>query len=108
MRPRILYLLLLGLIGCGARSNVNDAREDGAQGDLRRDVPIDTQRVRDQGKKDTKPLWPDLPQRDHWIGPDTYAPPAPFGCQTDSDCFGVKCCPTPWSVKLCRNVCDQP
>jgi hypothetical protein len=114
MRSRTLRLLLLlglPLAGCGARSNVIDAREDGTHDDMaldgRRDAPTDT-RPRDQAKKKDKFVWPDQPKKDHWPWPDTYAPPTPFGCQIDSDCFGIKCCPTPWGVKLCRNECDQP
>ncbi len=55
--------------------------------------------------------WPDF----SW--PDTVAPadifPWPsdaykgttFGCRWDSDCFGQKCCPTPWGIKLCAPTC---
>jgi hypothetical protein len=32
---------------------------------------------------------------------------AAFGCQMDSDCFGQKCCPTPWGVKLCAPTCGK-
>jgi hypothetical protein len=31
-----------------------------------------------------------------------------FGCQSDADCFGQLCCPTPWGVKLCAPACDLP
>lgn len=56
--------------------------------------------------------WPDQSQ-DHWPSQDTtvdqgttdtYTGP-PFGCKKDSDCFGLKCCPTPWGVKLCAPSC---
>lgn len=29
-----------------------------------------------------------------------------FGCQSDNDCFGQRCCATPWGVKLCRSDCN--
>lgn len=38
--------------------------------------------------------------------PDMYTG-GPFGCTQDSDCFGLKCCPTPWGVKLCAETCQQ-
>ena len=104
------YLVLLSvlvMVGCGARSSVNDAssgsQKDGEHGDApldgRRDVP-----VWDLAK------WRDLSKKDHWPWPrDTYSTGggSPFGCQVDSDCFGVKCCPTPWGVHLCAADCDQ-
>lgn len=51
--------------------------------------------------------WPDgpPPQVDSYQWPDTYSG-TPFGCQTDGDCFGLKCCSTPWGVKLCTEVCE--
>ncbi len=52
------------------------------------DLPVTT-------KKDL--YWP--PPADGYVG-------APFGCVADRDCFGQRCCPTPWGVKLCAPVCD--
>lgn len=49
-------------------------------------------------------VWPDTSQ-DHTIWPDSYQG-TPFGCQSDDDCFGQKCCETPWGVKLCAPSCD--
>jgi hypothetical protein len=53
------------------------------------------------------PLWPDIGQQD--IGqdgaqPDSYKK-STFGCKSDLDCFGQKCCPTPWGVNLCAPTC---
>jgi hypothetical protein len=31
-----------------------------------------------------------------------------FGCRADSDCFGQKCCHTPWGVRLCAPSCPSP
>ena len=60
-------------------------------------------------------VWPpDIPGKEGGGIPDGphleagYAS-SPFGCANDSDCFGQKCCPTPWGVKLCAPSCDtQP
>lgn len=56
---------------------------------------------------DTQYQWPDItpPQQDSYQWPDVYTG-SPFGCKTDSDCFGLKCCSTPWGVKLCAEVCE--
>lgn len=51
--------------------------------------------------------WPDTTAPDWFPWPkDTYSG-SPFGCQHDSDCFGLKCCPTPWGVKLCAEICQR-
>lgn len=69
---------------------------------------------------DTTPPTPDtgVPQADQYVWPDTgggsdtWSWPsdtytgAPFGCQIDADCFGKLCCPTPWGVKVCADVCS--
>ncbi len=60
-----------------------------------------------EAKVPDKFVWPDFPPKDTWPQPhDTYIGAQAFGCQTDSDCFGQKCCPTPWGVKLCAPTCD--
>lgn len=53
-------------------------------------------------------VWPDIkPPADTWPHPtDSYAG-TPFGCTSDADCFGQKCCLTPWGVKLCAATCGQ-
>lgn len=64
----------------------------------------------DQTQVQDGPVWPDIwPDSSGW--PDWYQPPdqyvsSPFGCTADADCFGQKCCPTPWGVKLCAPTCD--
>ncbi len=50
-------------------------------------------------------IWPDTSQTPDWYLPPDYSG-SPFGCQTNADCFGQKCCPTPWGVKLCAPTCD--
>lgn len=52
------------------------------------------------------PDWPtQVPDSVPWA--DTYSG-SPFGCQSDADCFGLVCCPTPWGVKLCAETCASP
>lgn len=48
------------------------------------------------------------PQADSsmWPTPDSYVP-APFGCREDNDCFGLRCCQTPWGVRLCAATCPE-
>lgn len=51
--------------------------------------------------------WPDItpiPDSVPWTAPDSYAG-SPFGCEQDRDCFGLRCCRTPWGVKLCAATC---
>ena len=62
-----------------------------------------------------QPLWPDIwgPEagstKDLFPHPEGGYKPSPFGCTSDADCFGQKCCATPWGVKLCAPSCDiQP
>jgi hypothetical protein len=44
--------------------------------------------------------------REGWPAPGDSYQPAPFGCELDDDCFGQRCCPTPWGVKLCAPECE--
>ena len=51
-------------------------------------------------------VWPDQgEQPDVWPH---YPGVTGFGCQDDSGCFGQRCCPTPWGVKLCAATCPTP
>jgi hypothetical protein len=74
-------------------------------------VRIDTGAKKDTGTKD-RFIWPDSkadssnPTGDAWQWPDLYTG-TPFGCQTNADCFGKTCCPTPWGVKVCADRCDS-
>jgi hypothetical protein len=112
-------LLGLALSACGARSSVlqpeeggpsdgaieDRSREDGQPfPDARRDVPVDW--AEDQGRD--KHLWPDLTKpKDQWPWPTDNYQAIPFGCQSDADCFGQRCCATPWGVKLCAPECPE-
>ena len=50
-------------------------------------------------------IWPDTSKTPDWYQPPDWYSGSPFGCQTNADCFGQKCCPTPWGVKLCAPTC---
>lgn len=100
----VLAFLALGAAGC---SDDAPAKQDAKVGDG--PSKLDTVGPRlDHGKPDF--LWPDLgkdlPTGDLWPNPtDTYSG-TPFGCTVDADCFGLKCCTTPWGVKVCAKVCN--
>ena len=106
--------LLLASSGCG-RSPLNKAPTDQGKkdtaviNDFAGDAPRDGLGDGDmsEGPKDERPfVWPDLKGRtDLWPKPDTYGGPSPFGCHADTDCFHLRCCPTPWGVKLCMERC---
>lgn len=66
-----------------------------------------TQKDKGQNQPDQY-VWPDTGGfPDTWSWPtDTYSG-VPFGCHMDADCFGKKCCPTPWGVKVCADVCTK-
>ncbi len=84
----LLAVLLLALTGCpGERERPADARQTSP------DLPPAADRARAD--------WPNP------MYPDGYVA-QPFGCARDGDCFGQRCCPTPWGVKLCAAVCGTP
>jgi hypothetical protein len=105
LKARLLLLVAaLPLLACPGSSS---PRKDGST------QKLDGQQV----------LWPDVTnpypdykrtvdkpkvdqRRDWYAAPDTYVG-APFGCLKDSDCFGQKCCPTVWGVKLCADDCQN-
>lgn len=99
---------LLGVWSCsGDAPPVQDSgpKTDGKQ-------PVDWGPDPDYGQPDKgapdQYVWPDIkPPADTWPHPtDGYAG-TPFGCTVDADCFGQKCCPTPWGVKLCAAACGE-
>jgi hypothetical protein len=81
----------------------------GCPGDV--DTPSDssgTEKDSAWGAGDTQQWYPDTTQPTtdtFWPTGDAYAG-TPFGCEQDSDCFDLKCCPTPWGVKLCAATCS--
>ena len=66
------------------------------------DIKADIKKVPDTGPDQI--VWPDLPVPDAKTDTGGYKP-SPFGCHSDRDCFGQRCCPTPWGVKLCSADC---
>jgi hypothetical protein len=72
------------------------------------DAPVRLDGPGGDTKKDTF-TWPDTGtpdgQPDLWPTGDLYTG-TPFGCTTDADCFGLKCCGTPWGVKICAKTCN--
>lgn len=51
-------------------------------------------------------FWPDgTITSDAWPQDQGYTG-STFGCKDDSDCFGQKCCATPWGVRLCADACQ--
>lgn len=125
-------LLLIGvgslITSCGARSPLGkgddpatDAATDGSDdgGDGGSDAPLiwpDGPR-RDRQLPDwtippdvdgDKFVWPDAPPKDDtWPKNDIYpgGSGTPFGCFTDADCFHLRCCATPWGIKVCMEHC---
>jgi hypothetical protein len=95
-------LLILLLPGCPGDYEVPPADEADAS---TAGTPYDP-----GGGSSTPSTYPDVStpssQADGWtVVPDTGYGGSPFGCVRDSDCFGLRCCATPWGVKLCQEVC---
>lgn len=109
--PAILIPVVLMLsIGCPGSYDPPQTQETGTQDGLwwpTADAPQQKWDTGNPPQPDQGYQWPDgpPPQVDAYQWPDTYSG-TPFGCQMDSDCFGLKCCPTPWGVKLCTEVCE--
>lgn len=90
MRARVLLsglVLLLASAGCPGDLPRDDGKAPAAEATPFPDLPAQS---------------PDQP----WPTPDSY-PSAPFGCETDDDCFGQACCPTAWGVRICAPSCAR-
>lgn len=105
-------LALVAAFGLGMVACSDDDPPSGKDKDMKveGDAPVrlDTGEP-DSGKKDTFE-WPDVGDPDNQVGDlwpsgDMYSG-TPFGCTTDADCFGLKCCATPWGVKICSKTCN--
>jgi hypothetical protein len=105
-----LVALLLGATTCSdSNPAVPDTGKWKKEAGLDRALP-DTARP-DQYRPDTRRpdvfVWPDTkPPQDTWPWQRDGYTGSPFGCQTDVDCFGQKCCPTPWGVMMCAPSCN--
>jgi hypothetical protein len=91
----LLMLALLVLLVAAAKGCAGDMPPPQGDAVIMEAAPVDQY------------LWPDYTSPgDTWpaVG-DSYSG-APFGCRSDSECFGQRCCPTPWGVKLCAPACS--
>ena len=105
----LMALLMVALLGCPGDYAVPADTSQPSQ-DHYTPTPDWPQQPDLPQTPDYYPQWPDAPpsQPDIWPWPpDTGYFGSPFGCQQDSDCFGLKCCDTPWGVKLCAEVCRE-
>lgn len=109
----LVVALGVGLTSCSddPAPGLSDGAVDqgqGGGGDASTNTPDTQAPLPDTQAPDTGSFWPDFgpSNPDTWpTQPDSYAPAAPFGCQSDLDCFGQKCCPTPWGAKMCAPSC---
>ncbi len=104
----VAFLAILGSCSSDSQVAVDSGEVDTAapQPDTAAPIP-DIGTIPDIGQPADQYVWPDTSiPADTWPHPsDSYAA-TPFGCTTDADCFGHKCCPTPWGVKLCSPTCS--
>ncbi len=105
-------LCALALAGCEDDKVAVPPKDSGT--DISLDDMKPDGKTADISKTPDGPQWPDIwgpeggTNKDIFPSPDGYKS-SPFGCSADADCFGQKCCPTPWGVKLCAPSCDtQP
>ena len=105
-------LFAFALAGCDEDEPNNTGGKKDAGGNTKQDVGNTQQDVGNtqQDKGADQPIWPDIwgPEQgtDLFPHPEQGYKPSPFGCTADADCFGQKCCATPWGVKLCAPSCD--
>jgi hypothetical protein len=114
-RAKKLYLLIIStavalalalgtLASCGDDESPSGKEDAGAQKDgASKDAPV----FPDVGAPD-KPVYPDTRRpfdTKPWVHAEGYMA-GTFGCQSDADCFGQRCCDTPWGVKLCAPTCN--
>ena len=104
----------LALAGCDEDTNPPVGKDQGIQEDTGFKADVGNPQ-KDQKVTTDQPLWPDIWGPEAGGKMDLFPPkadgykPSPFGCTSDADCFGQKCCATPWGVKLCAPSCDiQP
>jgi hypothetical protein len=101
-----ISLMLGAFSGCDSDQPPYKAKEGGVkdgQKDQQPDNSVSDLPLPDQTQIDSWPASDFLPWPDQSPGYDGSG--APFGCQSDNDCFGQKCCSTPWGVKLCAPTC---
>ena len=99
-------VLLLG--SCGSDDSPGTTNQDAST--PRPDTRTVDQSVPVPDTRTTTPdfAWPDTSSNlDSWPVPDQGYTGSSFGCESDADCFGQRCCPTPWGVKVCADDCPQ-
>jgi len=113
----IVLVFALALAGCEDDKPGTVVKDTGpGDGGGTADISPDTKGTPDMAPTPDQPQWPDIWGPEGGGGKDLFPHPdkkgykgSPFGCTADADCFGQKCCPTPWGVKLCAPACDaQP
>ena len=97
--------LLLGLLLVASCGDNNPAPVNKDKGTPDQPQVTDMPPPGPEAKVPDKFVWPDFPPKDTWPHPQDSYVGSSFGCQTDTDCFGQTCCPTPWGVKLCAPTC---
>lgn len=108
----ILAAILAMVFGIGVFSGCDDdsGTSNGTPpADTTVDFPVADQYVPPDIPTPDQYVWPDVSPQDQFVWPDgdTGYSGTPFGCQSDTDCFGQKCCPTPWGVHLCAPTCGE-
>jgi len=99
-----LVVSVLFLVGVGCDEDPTGTTPDaGTKPDLAApDLGSPDQAAPDMAKVDgPSNMWPDSGKPE--AGKKDSS--ATFGCTTHAECFGQKCCPTPWGVKLCSPDC---
>jgi hypothetical protein len=108
-----LHLIIMGIllavgVGAGVLTSCSDdppavVKNDGSKKDMAFDTTKPT--TPDSRKPDSFPQKDKARDKNPWPNPEAYVGSS-FGCQSDTDCFGQRCCPTPWGVKLCASTCQ--
>jgi hypothetical protein len=101
LRRALAAFVLAVLVGCAGDTPSSGTNEDqGSSWSADQSQLLDQFSWPDQG--------PTQPQLDQGASPwsDSYSGTG-FGCASDADCFGLKCCSTPWGVKLCAATCTE-
>ncbi len=99
-------IMAFGLAGCDEDENPTVKKEAGIGLDSGPAQDVSPQVDQKPPKPDKGNVWPDIWPADKGKKTDKGYKGSPFGCADDRDCFGQKCCPTPWGVKLCAPSCN--
>ncbi|MCA9665880.1 MAG: hypothetical protein KC503_09840 [Myxococcales bacterium] len=105
-RVAAIALLAVTIVVGASCGDSKPAQQDTGVKDVNaQDVPQTSDITIDQPQGND--VWPDV-NADIWPQNEGgYGGGAPFGCLNDTDCFGQKCCPTPWGVRMCAASCGS-